>query len=145
MKAYLKIVVGAVFIGGVMAFFFYKDIKSEVIAMTKERDVVYLFQTGVFKNYDNAVAFSEKFKQKGIYQDDEFYRVFLSITVNNKEKLIDFYEQRDIEFYVKEVVVDETLKKKIENYDLVLEKTVKEDVFYSINQAMIELFLKNVA
>ena len=50
MKTYLKLAVGAVLVGGLFAYFFYRDIKSEVSALTNSHNELYLFQVGVFKN-----------------------------------------------------------------------------------------------
>ena len=145
MKTYLKIVIGAIILGGVMAFFFYKDIKKEVLAITKTSDTIYCFQAGVFKSLENAQNFAQSLQAYGIYKDEEFYRVILAVTKENKEKLKAYYEEKEINFYIKEVTLDLSAIKKIENYDQVLEKTEQEDVLYRINQSMIELFLENVA
>lgn len=127
-----------------MAFIFYKDIKKEVLAMTKTNDTIYCFQAGVFKSLENAQKFAKNLKAYGIYKDEDFYRVILAVTKKNKEKLKVYYEEKEIDFYIKEVTLDLNAIKKIENYDQVLEKTEQEEVLYQVNQSMIELFLENV-
>ena len=61
MKKYLKILGVAVIIGGVIAYFFYYDINKEVRAISKKEEIVTLFQTGVFKDYNNATSFAATF------------------------------------------------------------------------------------
>ena len=61
MKPYIKVLIAAVIIGVLIAVFFYKDIKNEVIAITNNDSEISLFQVGVFKVYDNAINFSESF------------------------------------------------------------------------------------
>ena len=53
MKKYFKLIIGAILLGALFAYLFYKDINKEVIALEKEKDNIYLFQVGVFKNLDN--------------------------------------------------------------------------------------------
>ena len=50
MKKYLKVIGVCIFIGGIIAYFFYKDINNEVRAVVKKEEIVILFQTGVFEN-----------------------------------------------------------------------------------------------
>ena len=71
MKAYVKIFISAIFIGGIFAYFFYKDIKNDVIAITTKKNEISLFQVGVFKNLDNAKNFQSNFENSIIYEDNE--------------------------------------------------------------------------
>lgn len=57
MKKYLKILLFSVSIGGLLAYLFYRDINKEVRAISKKEEVVTIFQTGVFKDYNNALDF----------------------------------------------------------------------------------------
>lgn len=61
MKKYLKVIGVCIFIGGIIAYFFYKDINNEVRAVVKKEEIVILFQTGVFENESNAEKFAKTF------------------------------------------------------------------------------------
>lgn len=143
MKTYLKIVIGAVLIGGILAFFFYKDIKNEVVALTTSENKVYVFQVGVFKSLENAQTFSKKFPSSGIYKDEDIYRVIIAATLNNKEKLEFMYNELGINYYLKEVVVDNEILEKIRNYDRVIAESDNNDVINKLNKSCVELFLEN--
>lgn len=69
MKKYLKILLFSVSIGGLLAYLFYRDINKEVRAISKKEEVVTIFQTGVFKDYNNALDFSKTFASSIVYKD----------------------------------------------------------------------------
>lgn len=141
MKAYFKILIGAVITGGLLAFFFYKDIKNEVIAVTTNTDKVYVFQVGVFKSLDNANKYLAQYPCGGIYQDNDLYRVIVAVTKNNKEKLESYFASLNIEYYIKEVMVKENILEKILNYDEVLNQSNNNEVIDNINKSSVELFI----
>lgn len=132
---------GAVVVGGVLAFFFYKDIKNEVIAVTTSTDKVYVFQVGVFKSFDNANKYLENYPSGGIYKDNDLYRVIVAVTKNNKEKLENYFVRLNIEYYIKDILVRENILEKILNYDEVLSQSNKNGVINNINKSSVDLFL----
>ena len=143
MKTYLKVVIGAIIIGGVFAYFFYKDISKEVIALTNKNYEVSLFQVGVFKNQDNALNYQNNFDCLIIYEDGDYYRVLVGIAYHeeNKVKLESFLTNKGVDYYIKKVKMNEEFIKSLENYETVMLKTDKEEVINNINKAMLELFL----
>ena len=144
MKTYLKVVIGAIIIGGVFAYFFYKDISKEVIALTNKNYEVSLFQVGVFKNQDNALNYQNNFDCLIIYEDGDYYRVLVGIAYHeeNKVKLESFLTNKGVDYYIKKVKMNEEFIKSLENYETVMLKTDKEEVINNINKAMLELFLE---
>ena len=97
-KKYLKILVFAICLGGVIAYFFYKDINKEVKAITKKEEIVNLFQVGVFKSYNNALEFSRVFNSSYIYENDGYYRVIIAASYSKEAlvKLESLYKNKDI-------------------------------------------------
>ncbi|MDE6284544.1 MAG: hypothetical protein K2M17_02265, partial [Bacilli bacterium] len=128
MKTYLKVVIGAVIIGGIMAFFFYQDIQKEVIAITKTEDIVYVFQAGVFKSLENAQNKQQEYAASGILKDNDLYRVIIAVTRDNKEKLEHYFQEQGIDFYIKEISRERVFLEKLQNFDHVIEKSTKESV-----------------
>ena len=110
MKKYLKILGVAIIFGGLLAYLFYYDINKEVRAISKKEEVVTLFQVGVFKDYNNASAFSETFPSSLIYKDNDYYRVIIAISYHEetKLKLESIYQNSEIEYYEKEISCDDT-------------------------------------
>ena len=144
MKTYLKVVIGAIIIGGVFAYFFYKDISKEVIALTNKNYEVNLFQVGVFKSQDNALNYQDNFASSIIYEDGDYYRVLVGIAYHeeNKVKLEAFLTNKGVDYYIKKVKMNEEFIRSLENYETVMLKTDKEEVINNINKAMLELFLE---
>ena len=141
----MKVVCIAVLIGSIFAFIFYHDIKTEVLALSNEDNIVYLFQVGVFKNPVNAENYQQKFSNSLIYNDQDYYRVIIGATVKNKDKLANFYKALDINFYIKEIKMDTKKIKLFQEYDQVLMETTKSEVINENTKKMLELFLKNIS
>lgn len=141
MKAYVKIFISAIFIGGIFAYFFYKDIKNDVIAITTKKNEISLFQVGVFKNLDNAKNFQSNFENSIIYEDNELYRVIIGLSYHeeNKIKLESLFIEKGITYYLKTIKVNEKLIEELENYEVVIIKSNKEEVMESINKNMLNL------
>ena len=126
MKAYIKIIIGAILIGSMFAFLFYRDISSEVVALTTKEYTVNLFQVGVFKDYDNALNYQNKYSPAIIYEDNSgYYRVIIGLAyheenkVNNDglyyKKITDFCKVFDENEYIK---VPHEINKNSEHFHL---------------------------
>ena len=145
MKPYIKVLIAAVIIGVLIAVFFYKDIKNEVIAITNNASEIALFQVGVFKVYDNAINFSESFENSLIYEDNGLYRVIIgaSYHVEAKIKLEQYFTNQNITYYIKDLKVNQDIIDKISNFELILIKTESSEVINSLNKSILDA-LKSV-
>ena len=145
MKPYIKVLIAAVIIGVLIAVFFYKDIKNEVIAITNNDSEISLFQVGVFKVYDNALNFSESFENSLIYEDNGLYRVIIgaSYHVEAKIKLEQYFTNQNITYYIKDLKVNQDIIDKISNFELILMKTESSEVINSLNKSILDA-LKSV-
>ena len=144
MKAYIKIIIGAILIGSMLAFLFYRDINSEVVALTTKEYTVNLFQVGVFKDYDNALNYQNKYSPAIIYEDNNgYYRVIIGLAYHeeNKVKLESFFTTLGINYYIKEIKMNEEFTEMLENYETILIKTDKKDVIDNLNSSMLKLFI----
>ena len=125
-----------------MAFLFYKDIKKDVLAITNENDIIYVFQIGVFKSLDNAENFLEEYPSGGIYKDNDLYRVIIGVTKSNREKLEKILNDKKQEYYVKELNANKDLLNELIQYDEVLKYSDKEEAINNLNKSMVALFLE---
>lgn len=143
MKKYFRILLFSISIGGILAYFFYRDISKEVRAISKKEEVVTLFQTGVFKNYDNALEFSKTFASSIVYEDNDYYRVIIALTYHEdvKTKLEVMYTNKEINYYLKEVRVSKDLIEKISKFESIILKSDKEEVIDNVNNSILKLFL----
>ena len=145
MKPYIKVLIAAVIIGVFTAFFFYNDIKNEVIAITNNDSEISLFQVGVFKVYDNALNFSESFENSLIYEDNGLYRVIIGASYHNeaKIKLEEYFTSQNITYYIKEIKMSDSFIEEITNFELILVKTESSEVINSLNKSIMDA-LKSV-
>ena len=139
MKPYIKVLIAAVIIGVFIAFFFYKDIKNEVIAITNNNSEISLFQVGVFKVYDNAINFTKNFDDAFIYEDNDLYRVIIGASYHNeaKIKLEEYFTSQNITYYIKEIKVNENFIEEITNLELVLIKCESDEAKKALNKSII--------
>ncbi len=140
MKPYIKVLIAAIICGILIAFFFYKDIKKEVVAITNNESEISLFQVGVFKVYDNAINFGKNFENTLIYEDNGLYRVIIGASYHNeaKVKLEQYFTNQNITYYIKDIKVNETFIEEITNYELILIKTESSEVINSLNKSIID-------
>ena len=140
MKPYIKVLIAAIICGILIAFFFYKDIKKEVVAITNNESEISLFQVGVFKVYDNAINFGKNFENTLIYEDNGLYRVIIGASYHNeaKVKLEQYFTNQNITYYIKDIKVSDSFIEEITNYELILIKTESSEVINSLNKSIMD-------
>ena len=143
MKTYLKIIIIAILIGGLIAFLFYRDIKNEVNALTNKDNTINLFQVGVYKIYDNALNCKNNYDNAILYEDNGLYRVIIAAASSNdaKIRLETFFTNQNIKYYIKEIKVNKDITNKIKNYEIVLMKTNNDDVINNINKSILDTLI----
>lgn len=142
MKTYGKFIALAIVLGAILAFFFYKDIKTEVMALTSNDGYVDVFQVGVYKERKNAMDAQSNYPGSFIYQDKEYFRLFVGVTISNQEKLKNYFNSLDYDYYLKKMQVDSKTYEKLKNYDEVLSKSTKDTTIKVLCQEMNTLFLE---
>lgn len=143
MKKYFKVIVIAVIIGSVIAFLFYKDIKEEVKAITNKDEQIYLFQAGIFKNYDNAAYLAKSFNASIIYQENDYYRVIIGISYNIEamQKLEAYFNDKKVEYYIKKCHINSDFIKYIKTYEEILLKSEHDQVIDNVLNTILKQFL----
>ena len=115
-----SLIVGAVF--GFLLF----NSKEVSLDVFKEEINAIGFQIGVFNDLDLAKEYVKKYDTSIIMQDDDVYRVYISILTNDKtiKKMEEYLNNQKISFYKKEIIVnDKGLINGLSNY----EKTMLEN------------------
>lgn len=125
MKKTLKIVFFSSLLGVVLAGLFFFNIKEK--AEAKNKPILYAFQVGVFKNKENASNYRNRFSLGKIIHDGEYYRIFIGVTVDNKEMLASFFDQENYSYYIKELEASEEILNEIKKYDELLVKSNEEN------------------
>lgn len=142
LKKYIKILLISILFGSILAYFFYRDINKEIKAITKKEEIITLFQTGVFKDLNNAQKFANTFSSSYIYKDEDLYRVIIAISYHNesKIKLESIYKNDEIEYFLKEERVSKELIDKISNYEKIIIKSNKKEVINNVNNSILNIF-----
>ena len=136
MKKFLKIILISSLIGTMLAAMFFFNIKDK--AEAKNKTILYAFQVGVFKSLENADNFKTRFEASKIYKDNEYYRVFVGVTINNKEMLESIFNNLGYDYYIKELDKIENVEE-ILKYDELLKESNEENKMIIIKN-MLESF-----
>ncbi len=126
MKKVLLIILGAILIGGGLAYFMFNKVvlKEDNIEGMKS---VNAFQIGVYSNYDNALKIAER--NNGIViTDDNLFRVYVAI-LSDKEaikKVGNYYEKIGLNYYLKEINVSKDFVKEIKDDEELIKRSSSE-------------------
>lgn len=125
MKKTLKIVFFSSLLGVVLAGLFFFNIKDK--AEAKNKPILYAFQVGVFKNKENANNYRNRFPLGKVIYDGEYYRIYIGVTVDNKEMLASIFDKENYSYYIKELETTEMVLNEIKKYDELLVKSNEEN------------------
>lgn len=137
-KKKIMIILLAITIGGVLAFFTLSRIEGK----NKTENVITLtvLQTGVFSDYENAVEQKESMNNAIILEDNGLYRVIVGASTNESglSKIEKILESQKIHYYKKELTVLESDSEQFSKYNLLLEKANSEESVLLLNQKILE-------
>lgn len=137
-KKKIMIILLAITIGGVLAFFTLSRIERK----NKTENVITLtvLQTGVFSDYENAVEQKESMNNAIILEDNGLYRVIVGASTNESglSKIEKILESQKIHYYKKELTVLESDSEQFSKYNLLLEKANSEESVLLLNQKILE-------
>lgn len=125
MKQNMKIILFSCLIGATLAGIFFLSVKEK--AEAKNKPIAYAFQVGVFKKEENASTLASNYKSAKVIKDKEYYRVFIGLTIHNKEELRDKFNQEHYNYYIKELEITEEEQMNIEKMDEMYKKSTLED------------------
>lgn len=104
------------------------------------------FQVGVYTSIDAANTYKSKYKDAIVIKDNELYRVYVSIlrNDNNIEAMSKYLNKNNIDFYIKDINIEnKKLDKELNSYENVMD-TNNEVVFLSINKMIIEKYEESI-
>lgn len=136
MKKVIITICGAVALGSIFAFFYFKNTKDNIVDAFYVENEALAFQVGVYRSYENALKDSKNYPSGTIVNDGEFYRVYIAIA--NQEvglNLQKYYDEKGIKYYVKKIVIPNNFLNDFNNYQKVLLSTNDYD---AINKKVLE-------
>lgn len=136
MKKKIVIICLAILIGIILSFPIF-PLKKENTSMTPV--TLFVLQTGVFTDYENAVKEKVKIKDSIVYQDGSYFRVLVGASKNEEglKKIEKVLEEQNIHYYKKEISFLEE-EKSLENYNLMLEKVEEKETILLLNKKILE-------
>ena len=134
MKKKFYLIIFAIFLGGVMAF-----ITINKFSFNQKTFIVSIYQLGVYKNYDNALAKARNAKGAIIVNNDDTYQVIGAIASSktSKDKISLLLKNENLDYYEKEINLDAESKKTIDEYELLINKTDDLEVLKKLNEQLL--------
>ena len=134
MKKMIIFVSSAIALGLLVSYYYYNVIKNNINVK-----VISVFQTGVYSSFDEALLASDN-KNK-IFYDGQLYHVYDAITSTKeaKAKMINYYKENNIDYYVKEKYVNTALYDNINKYSELINISDDESLKI-INKQIIEKY-----
>ena len=128
---------------GILFTFFFLNKES---FYAKEEYSVFAFQAGAFSKYDNAIKQCDKLPSSIIVKDNNLYKVYVAIykDIDLVNKMLVYFEDNNINIFLKNVNIDKTLNEKLMNFEKLLMKTKEEAVYNKINQSILDLYLESI-
>ncbi len=115
---------------------FFQPTKKE----TPELLSIYVLQTGVFENFQNAQEEQQKYTSSMIYYDEDVYRVLVgaSMSLEGLEKIKKTLQNQSISYYEKTLMIKPEETQMFKNYNVMLEKAQSEDAILLLNHKILE-------
>ena len=142
MKKNIIMIILAISSGVAFTFFFL----NKGVFYAKEEYSVYAFQVGAFKDYDNAKNFINNIPSGIIVNEDNLYKIYVGIykDIDLVNKMIVYFENKDINIYLKSVKVDKEFYNSVDSFEKILNNTEEEKIYNKTNQAILDLYLEGV-
>ena len=135
------IILTAFILGGIMALItLYKfNFKAKTYPVA-------IYQLGVYKSYDNALKKAQDAKGAIIISNDDNYQVIGAIAYSktSQDKLATLLKSEQLDYYLKELNLNEDSKKTIEEYELLINKTDDLDVLKKLNEDLLKNILERM-
>ena len=107
---------------------------------------VAIYQLGIFKNYDNALKKAQDAKGAIIISKDDNYQVIGAIASSkeSQDKLANLLKNEQLDYYLKEIDLNEESKKTIDEYELLINKTDDLEVLKKLNEELLKSILERM-
>lgn len=141
MKKNIILVLSSILLGVLFTFFILN--KENIYA--KEDYTVYAFQTGAYSTYDKAYQNINNISSI-IVSDNNLYKIYCAIykDMDLVNKMLNYYRQKNINIYLKQIKVSANFLKALEKYEELLKKVDDNSTYEQINQSILNLYLESI-
>ena len=138
-KKVFKMVLFSSLLGFILGFITYKNYAKQIDMVFSLDNSSYAFQVGVYNTLERAEE--EASNANGIVvKDNDFYRVYIALATNEslKNEISAYYDKQGINYYIRDLEIDEYLKNKLSVYEAVLSSVAESDYSLVINKMLKE-------
>lgn len=110
----------AIVVGYLFGFIMFEQYNDALEVYSSDLEKVYFIQSGVYSTYESMISNTKLLENYIFLENDNMFYVFVSITKleENKDKLVQFYKNQNIDVLVKEYNINNMLfLDKLNNYD----------------------------
>ena len=106
--------------------------------LKEQKNMITVFQVGVFKNEVNALAKAKKYKGI-VHKEKNYYRVYIAAYQNDEiiAKMKSYYESNGISIYLKKVKVSQEYLNTINKYENLLQNSNDQTIYANLNELLI--------
>lgn len=129
----------AVIIGIVFSLFIFLNKKEELKSVFSDSEPLSFFQLGLFKNVEYARDLKNNNPGAIIIKSDGYYYVYSAILKNNNnvEKLKNYYDEKNINYYIKTINVNNAeFLDLLNKYEIMIEKVGSESMININNEIL---------
>ena len=129
-------------IGFILGFITYKSYARKIDMAFSSNNLSYAFQVGVYNSKEKAEEEAQNLNGIVIPEED-FYRVYIAVVTNAtiKDELSNYYNKQGIEYYIRDLKLNNELKEKLEIYETLL-ASISENEYPSVIKKMINEYEK---
>ena len=136
LKKNLAIVLCAVLCGGIITFGVVLKINS--ILKIDDKNIITVFQVGVYENKVNALSMAKKYRGI-VHKDDIHYRVYIAAYQNEDiiNKMQNYYNKQNVYYYLKKIKTDENFVITLNKYEKLLMNSHDDAIYDNLNNLLV--------
>lgn len=127
MKKFLITILVAVIIGACLGIYSFNKFKEDdtIPTVSINNNQVYALQVGVFDNFDNAQNLASKYGGI-VLLDGTRYRVYIAIVNDTLNLIKNYYDEKNIAYYIRTIDVTKEFIDKLNDYETILKSSSKD-------------------
>lgn len=141
MKRNLVIFGLAVLVGSLFAVYIFSGI-DKTMAKSIYDNTISLFQIGAYNEYENALSISQVYPNSIIIKENNYYKVFIALAHDKElvEKYEQYYQKKNINYYLKKANVSSECLEKINKYEQIILQSTNLKEYDKINKSILSFY-----
>jgi len=112
----------------------------------KEEYLVYAFQVGAYEKHENSLEFAKGLPSSIIVPENNLNKIYVAIykDVDIVNKMIVYFENNDINIYLKSLKASKKFYNNLANYEQIIANSEDVSVYNKVNQSILNLYLEDI-